>query len=303
MKKCFKCGNSVLPGTSTCPGCGNPIRNNTNTRQSFTPTSVKTADYTPRRVHDTVSPNTRGYSSNGAGTGVVVIIIFMFVLMPIVFTFSFIKNQINEFEETSEELFENVETENTNNPGISSYELYDYVKLNEVVKSENGEIVMFLENTYTEQLNVDMDLKYLDENGSELSGRFGVMDIAPGVEQVMVFTKSPVAYRAYKYGYDVMYSEMLDSATTIDVEKVVTNDNGEKLVATYTNDSEDDLERVELCVFYYDNETLKYVECGRDYDIARGEDLIIEFDYSSMVRFHGLTFNRYEYHLHEAEKE
>ena len=25
-----KCGNNVLPGTSTCPGCGNAIRNNTN---------------------------------------------------------------------------------------------------------------------------------------------------------------------------------------------------------------------------------------------------------------------------------
>ena len=77
MKKCLKCGNNVLPGTSTCPGCGNAIRNNTNTKQSFTPSAKRTVDYTPRRIHDTVSPNTAGYNSSANGSGIVAVIIVL----------------------------------------------------------------------------------------------------------------------------------------------------------------------------------------------------------------------------------
>lgn len=293
MKKCLKCGNNVLPGTSTCPGCGNPIKNNTNIRQAYTPRSNTSG----RTVLYNTTNNKMVYTSNNGSSAAVFVAVFMILVF-----LSVIGGVVGMFSEIENEFHEET-VDYTENDSILESDLHDYVKVNNVVVSENGEIAMFLENTYSEQLSVDMDLKYLDENGSELSGRFGIMNIAPGEEQVLVFTKLSFVYRSYKYGYDVEYSKTLDSATTIDLDKIVTINNGEKLVATYTNNGENDLKRVELCVFYYDNETLKYVDCRRDYDIAKGEDLVIEFDYSSRVKFYGLNFNRYEYYLHEAEKE
>lgn len=303
MKKCFKCGNSVLPGTSTCPSCGNFIRNNTNTRQSYTPTSVKTADYTPKRVHDTVSPNTIGYSTNGNGGWVVLVILLIFVILPVVFVFNMVKSQVSDFKEESSILLENTYTEDESTDLGEYINPRDYILLNKVVKTESGEIVMFFENTYSKQLNVDVDLKYLDENGSELTKRFGVMDIAAGEEQVMVFSASTTAYRAYKYSYDVTDYQMADSATTIDTSKIVTNDTGEKLIATYLNEDTEDLLMVELCVLYYNDETLKYADCGRDYDISANEKVEIEFDYSYEANYKGLVFNKYEYYVHEVQGE
>ena len=301
MKKCLKCGNNVLPGTSTCPGCGNAIRNNTNTKQSFTPSAKKTVDYTPRRVHDTVSPNTAGYNSSANGSGIVaVIIILIFIFIPLIIFFNIAKYEYKEFNEETEELFENVYNDNED----EYIDPYDYVFFKSAELTELGEIVMFFENTYTEPLGVDVDLKYLDDLGSELSQyqRFGYMDIAPKTEQVMVFTSVNTSFRSYKYSYDPTDGISL-GVTTINMDNIKTNDTGEKLITTYFNDSDEDLEMVELCVLYYNDDKLMHAACGRDYNIEQNEELMIEFNYSYEAKYKGLVFNKYVYYLHDAQSE
>lgn len=299
MKKCFKCGNNVLPGTSTCPGCGSTIRNNTNTKQSFTPSAKRTVDYTPRRVHDNVSPNTVGYKSSGSGSGIVaVIIILIFIFLPLIMFYKMAEYEFKEFEDKTEELFENSYTED------EYVDPYDYVFFKRAEKTELGEIVMFFENTYTEPLSVEVDLKYLNDIGSELTQyqRFGFMDIAPKTEQVMVFTSVNTEYSSYKYSYDPTDGISL-GVTTINMDNIKTNDTGEKLITTYFNDSDEDLEMVELCVLYYNDDKLMHADCDRDYDIRKGEELMIEFNYSYEAKYKGLVFNKYEYYLHDAQSE
>ena len=78
-------------------------------------------------------------------------------------------------------------------------------------------------------------------------------------------------------------------------------DNEEDL--SYIIESDEDLEMVELCVLYYNDDKLMHAACGRDYDIRKNEELMIEFDYSYEAKYKGLVFNKYEYYLHEAQSE
>lgn len=294
MKKCFKCGNNVLPGTSTCPGCGNPIRNNTNFRQNYTPfsggsrTTIEKTNYNNKPLvsynnRSNVSYN-RNQSNNSSRIGFIFFMIFF--LLPFLGTIvGFIASFENVFEE-----FEQYE----------EYENNHYTENVEVVSvdvTEDGRVVLFLKNNNDFGVDVTVEIEYYDENNEYDSVNYEFVHLAASGEQIVV--ASAVDFedgKSYEYELDIIKSSN-DSLFIPNVENMFLTTDYLSFRSTYYNDTGKDISQMEVCVVFYNNEKMVSAECSSDYYISNGTEADFFFEDSSN---RDLVYDAYEIYLREA---
>lgn len=303
MKKCLKCGNNVLPGSSTCPCCGNPIRGNVTTYRKkdvttrYTNKNVVTGRSTIYDSHNNRGPAT--VTTNNGGAGCVVFFAFLMIVLPVLGSIGVFISEISDTDYNvnyNEDTEIDYETDYDNDiPSISDEELKDNVEIVKTTKTSKGDFIFIIKNNNDVDVAVTINMTSRDKNGSDMEHYTTRANLAANNEQIVTVSNFFLGgdFLSLAYKYSVTEEDYYDYGV-LDVNSLTEKNENNRLTVNYMNNTGISISSMELCVVYYNKDSVVDYDC--DIELSKEIGSNIEFSY-----YYGTTakFDTYKYYLKE----
>ena len=190
--KCFKCGNNVLPGSSSCPCCGSIVnrrieqeraRNKKVTVQSYREKKKNINTYNRTNTFSASGNNVK----NGGTSAFAGILIFIFFVLPFISIIFGIVSEFSEIENYSYDINENI-------PNVSVDEnKVDYLKnlsIDKGQRAKSGDLVFVLENKNNVDIDVTLEISFYNANNNVVDNETEYVGMSANAEQVVVISSS-----------------------------------------------------------------------------------------------------------------
>ncbi len=200
--------------------------------------------------------------------------------------------------------FDRMEQEEQKKKEEEANRLKEFQKNIEVedMMTEKGQLVLKINNKNDDTVNLDIEVELYDANDAIVDTKTDMLfGIAAKTEVYLPVTNSySKEFDHYKYYVDVSnytYKAFMDKVS------ITSNDNDDQIVVQATNDSEEDIDSIEVTVLFYNGDKLVYAGTGMDYNIKAGRSANMKVSYYNLKESYRDTekhFDRYEVHLFEA---
>lgn len=159
----------------------------------------------------------------------------------------------------------------------------------------DGSLLFTYENNNNVVSVVEFEIKFFDKDGNSLGTAKDYAYPAPYSKFLIKVNKYSVKEGYAKYEINLNVNDYDLVPLTINTSKFLINDTGESIVVQYNNDDEDTIDNLELCILYYNGETIVGAECSSKTDITPGTSADYEFEYYYANNYEGLIFDTYKF--------
>lgn len=298
--KCFKCGNNVLPGSSTCPCCGNVVNKRIETeRTKNKKVNVRTYRENKKNINSYNKPNVINNSPiyneksvKGVATFIKVFIVVFFILpfCAVFFTLMFgINSEFDEYDVNDDIHYEE---------NVSNLFQIDKVTVDEGRRAKSGDLVFVLNNENDVDAEITLKITFFDVNNNVVDSETEYVGMSANATQVAIINSSLLGdYTSYevllegrKAYWDYVY---------INPKEIELTDNGSSLVGDYTNVNKK-IASSQMCLLLYNDSLLVDTICSYELNIDKNETREFNFSYYFDKKYNGLEFTKYELYLASA---
>jgi hypothetical protein len=179
---------------------------------------------------------------------------------------------------------------------------YDIVELQD-------RLLLILQNKNKVNLELEVEVTYYDDNKAVLSTEKGFLWTFESGRNAVISLSYPlddkynrVAFNEFniKVTADLEYTSQ---DKVIDVISVESNKGSKNLIATLTNNSDEDISSMDLVALFYKNEVIVGYSMDFIYDIAAGESKSAEFYEPYDENYDKIEYDDYEIIINEASFE
>lgn len=169
------------------------------------------------------------------------------------------------------------------------------ITLAEENKLYDGSLLFTYENNNNVVSVVEFEIEFYDVDGKFLGSAKEYAYPAPYSKFLIKINKFSVKEGYEKYEIKLNVSDYELIPIDIDTSKFVINDTGEAILVQYNNNSDTQIDNLELCILYYGNEKIVGAECSSSTDTKPGSNANFEFEYYYANNYEGMDFDTYRF--------
>ncbi len=179
----------------------------------------------------------------------------------------------------------------------------DLVKLSKNIKSygelaKNGMLIVFVTNDNNIALDMIVEVEFYDEKGTILGSQKEYLDgVGAKRDVALEMYDTPSKFDNYKIYVDV---ERTDYATYYDKLQISNNNTGKNIVLQVKNNSQDEIQSIEVAVVYYNDGKVVGFDDNIAFDIKSGRSANFNFYYPKDKNYKIVQFDDYKIFVNEA---
>lgn len=159
----------------------------------------------------------------------------------------------------------------------------------------DGSLLFTYENNNNTVAAVELEIEFYDSDNNFLGTAKEYAYPAPFSKFLIKFNvlKLKPGYASYKMNLTVSDYEL--QPVEIDTSKFVINDNGEAILVQYPNNSNNNIDNLELCILYYKQDKIVGAECSSVTKILPNTNANFEYEYFYAYNYEGMDFDTYRF--------
>ena len=201
---------------------------------------------------------------------------------------------------TGENTSTGTNTSSGDNKGPSGYTPLELEKniVTSGAVAKNGKLMVFATNNNKVPVDMKIEVEFYTEDGTIAgSGSEDFQGVGANCEVATEIYGTPDKWDNYKIYADV---EETDVSSYVDKVEVKHSNNKKNIVVQVTNNSESDIDYIEVAVVYYQGETPVGLEDGLQSDTKPGRSANFNIYFASDKKYNDVKFDTYKVFVNEA---
>ena len=164
--------------------------------------------------------------------------------------------------------------------------------------TKEGNLIAFIMNSNNVAVEVEVEVEFYDTNGALVgSDKESLNSLASNNEAVVEFWDTPNNFDNYKIYVDAVVSSAISYSDKVTLSH---NNTGREVLVQVTNNSEEEIERVEVAIVYYLNNEVVGYDDDTEYDVKIGRSGNFTFDYPTDKRYNNVSFDSYKVFVNQV---
>lgn len=207
-------------------------------------------------------------------------------------------SQSAEGEAAAGNTVENSETsENSEGSAASSDELSKKITTNAEV-GKRDKLIVTAKNENKAIIDMEIEVEFYDGDGIIVgSASEDFYGVGSGGEVAIELYDTPEKFDSYKVFAD---AEPTTCTSYYDKVKLNHNDSGEQVAVQLTNESEDEIQALEICVVYYREGKIVGAVDSSESDVKAGRSANFNVDYPVSKNYENVRFDKYKVFINEV---
>ena len=190
----------------------------------------------------------------------------------------------------------NDQAENTN-PQNPSVDLAQNVSSSGTMTQE-GKLVVLVKNNNNVAVDLDIEVEFYDADGLIAgSDSDSLMAVGANAEVAVEMYSTPESFDNYKIYVDVATTEQI---SYFDKVELVHNNNGEEIVVQVKNNSQDEIDYIEVGIVYYQGDKVVGYDYDNEIDIKPERSANFNLYYPHDDDYDDVNFDTYKVFINEA---
>ncbi len=190
----------------------------------------------------------------------------------------------------------NDQAENTN-PQNPSVDLAQNVSSSGTMTQE-GKLVVLVKNNNNVAVDLDIEVEFYDADGLIAgSDSDSLMAVGANAEVAVEMYSTPESFDNYKIYVDVTATEQI---SYFDKVELVHNNNGEEIVVQVKNNSQDEIDYIEVGIVYYQGDKVVGYDYDNEIDIKPERSANFSLYYPHDDDYDDVNFDTYKVFINEA---
>ncbi len=164
--------------------------------------------------------------------------------------------------------------------------------------TKEGKLIVFIKNNNNTAVDLDIEVEFYDADGMIAGSDSDIlMGVGANNEVAVEMYGTPEEFDNYKIYVDVEATSVI---SYLDKVELVHNNNGEEIVAQVKNNSQDEIDYIEVSVVYYQDDKVVGYDYSNDIEIKAERSANFTLRYPHDDNYDDVKFDTYKVFINEA---